>query len=114
MRFEEDSQEHSRKPVYVQELIDKMFLNVPRIELFAREQSNDVDWDYWGNEVDKFTVNTEKDDSTNKDSIRRHQIQLSDKVALQKRTTKERLVDSANKYGVKRNHQHTILEYLQE
>ena len=49
--FEEDSKEHSRKPVYVRELIDRMFLNVPRIELFAREQSNTEDWDYWGNEV---------------------------------------------------------------
>ncbi len=46
--FEEDSQEHSRKPTYVRELIDKMFLNVPCIELFAREQSNGEDWDYWG------------------------------------------------------------------
>jgi N6-adenosine-specific RNA methylase IME4 len=40
--FQADSQEHSRKPTYVRELIDKMFLNVPRIELFAREQSNRV------------------------------------------------------------------------
>jgi N6-adenosine-specific RNA methylase IME4 len=52
--FQAHSQEHSRKPSYVRELIDRMFLNVPRIELFAREQSNHVDWDYWGDELDKF------------------------------------------------------------
>jgi N6-adenosine-specific RNA methylase IME4 len=43
--FQADSQEHSRKPTYVRKLIDKMFLNVPRIELFAREQTNRLDWD---------------------------------------------------------------------
>ena len=25
-----------------------------KIELFAREQTNGVDWDYWGNKVRKF------------------------------------------------------------
>jgi hypothetical protein len=54
--FQADSKEHSRKPLYVRELIDQMFLNVPKIELFAREQSNPVDWDYWGNEVNLFDV----------------------------------------------------------
>jgi N6-adenosine-specific RNA methylase IME4 len=111
--FEEDSQEHSRKPTYVRELIDKMFLNVPKIELFAREQTNAVDWDYWGNEVDKYTTNTKKGDSTNKDSARRRQIQLSDKLASLKRTN-EHLVDSANKYGVERNHQTTLTQFLQQ
>jgi N6-adenosine-specific RNA methylase IME4 len=111
--FEEDSQEHSRKPIYVRELIDKMFLNVPKIELFAREQTNVVEWDYWGNEVDKYTKNTQKDDSTNKDSARRRQIQLSDKLASLKRTN-EHLVDSANKYGVERNHHTTLTQFLQQ
>jgi N6-adenosine-specific RNA methylase IME4 len=110
--FEEDSQEHSRKPTYVRELIDKMFLNVPKMEPFAREQTNVVDWDYWGNEVDKYTINTKKDDSTDKDTARRRQIQLSDKLASLKRTN-EHLVDSANKYGVERNHQTTLKGFLQ-
>jgi N6-adenosine-specific RNA methylase IME4 len=111
--FQEDSKEHSRKPTYVRELIDKMFLNVPKIELFAREQSNEVDWDYWGNEVSKFTTNTTKG-STNKEAARKLQIQLSDKLALQKRITKEHLVDSANKYGVEGNHQTTLKDFLQQ
>jgi N6-adenosine-specific RNA methylase IME4 len=111
--FQEDSKEHSRKPTYVREVIDKMFLNVPKIELFAREQSNEVDWDYWGNEVNKFTTNTTRN-STNKESTRKLQIQLSDKLALQKRTTKKHLVDSANKYGVEGNHQTTLKDFLQQ
>jgi len=106
--FEEDSQEHSRKPTYVRELIDKMFFNVPKIELFAREQSPGVDWDFWGDEVDKYTKNTKKDDSTDKDSTRRRQIQLSEKLASLKRTNDGHLVDPANKYGVERNNQTTL------
>jgi N6-adenosine-specific RNA methylase IME4 len=110
--FQEDSKEHSRKPSYVRELIDKMFLNVPKIELFAREQTNVVDWDYWGNEVDKYAINTKKDDFTDKDTARRRQVQLSDTLSTLKRTN-EHLVDSANKYGVERNHQTTLKGFLQ-
>jgi N6-adenosine-specific RNA methylase IME4 len=51
--FLKDSTVHSEKPKDVKECIDKMFLNVPKIELFARE-SSDLNWDYWGNEVTKF------------------------------------------------------------
>ena len=51
--FLKDSTVHSQKPKYVSEIIDKMFLNVPKIELFARESSNE-NWNYWGNEINKF------------------------------------------------------------
>lgn len=39
---------HSRKPVKMREMIEKVSYE-PRIELFARQYA--VDWDCWGNEV---------------------------------------------------------------
>ncbi len=41
--------EHSEKPPYFRDLIDKMYPNGKRIELFARTPSDG--WDVWGNEV---------------------------------------------------------------
>lgn len=41
--------EHSKKPDEVRDKIVQLFGNRPRIELFARQQSDD--WDCWGNEV---------------------------------------------------------------
>lgn len=42
--------EHSRKPDEVGEKIVRLFGNLPRIELFARQKSEG--WDVWGNEVE--------------------------------------------------------------
>jgi site-specific DNA-methyltransferase (adenine-specific) len=44
--------EHSRKPDEARERIVELFGDVPRIEMFARQQT--LGWDTWGNEVDKF------------------------------------------------------------
>jgi N6-adenosine-specific RNA methylase IME4 len=41
--------EHSRKPDEAYELIERMYSDLPRIELFARERHEG--WDAWGNEV---------------------------------------------------------------
>lgn len=43
-------QEHSRKPAEARERIVKLMGDLPRIELFARQQS--PGWDVWGNEVE--------------------------------------------------------------
>lgn len=40
---------HSKKPDAVRERIVELFGDIPRIELFAREQADG--WDCWGNEV---------------------------------------------------------------
>jgi site-specific DNA-methyltransferase (adenine-specific) len=40
---------HSKKPYKIIENIEKLFGDLPRIELFAREKHND--WDCWGNEI---------------------------------------------------------------
>lgn len=50
--FYEKRREHSRKPEYTREAINKMFGNLPKIELFAREQTEG--WDCYGNEINKF------------------------------------------------------------
>ena len=41
--------EHSRKPDEVRERIIKLCGDLPRIELFARQETEG--WDVWGNEV---------------------------------------------------------------
>ena len=46
--FIEERREHSRKPVQMREMIEKVSY-APRIELFAREHFDG--WDAWGNEV---------------------------------------------------------------
>lgn len=45
--------EHSRKPDIIRDKIVELIGDVPRIELFAREETKG--WDVWGNQVDKFS-----------------------------------------------------------
>ena len=47
--YSEERTEHSKKPLYFRSLIDKLYPNGNRIELFAREKAKG--WDVWGNEV---------------------------------------------------------------
>lgn len=51
-------QEHSRKPDVVRKRIAELMGDVPKIELFARQQY--PGWDAWGNEVSKFENNVIK------------------------------------------------------
>jgi len=46
--------EHSRKPDEAYELIERMYPELPRIELFARARR--PGWDAWGNETEKFAA----------------------------------------------------------
>lgn len=45
--------EHSRKPIQMREMIDRLLPNAYKCELFAREPWGDND--VWGNETDKFS-----------------------------------------------------------
>jgi N6-adenosine-specific RNA methylase IME4 len=45
---------HSRKPDEAYELIERMYPELPRIELFARARR--PGWDAWGNETEKFAA----------------------------------------------------------
>lgn len=47
--YSEERTEHSKKPEYFRNLIDKIYPNGNRIELFAREKIDG--WDNWGNEI---------------------------------------------------------------
>ena len=46
--------EHSRKPDCVRERIVELCGDLPRIELFARQQTKG--WDYFGNEIKHSTL----------------------------------------------------------
>jgi N6-adenosine-specific RNA methylase IME4 len=46
--------EHSRKPDEAYELIERMYSELPKIELFARQAR--PGWDVWGNETGKFAA----------------------------------------------------------
>lgn len=50
--FQEKPREHSRKPGYVQDMIELMYPNTTKIELFARRTREG--WDSYGNETAKF------------------------------------------------------------
>lgn len=44
--------QNSRKPEYVQDMIELMYPNTKKLELFARRSRKG--WDVWGNETTKF------------------------------------------------------------
>jgi len=52
----EPVREHSRKPDRVRSDIVSLFGDIPRLEMFARTTS--PGWDVWGNETEKFDMNS--------------------------------------------------------
>jgi N6-adenosine-specific RNA methylase IME4 len=48
--IEAHTSEHSAKPFAFTEIIQEMFPNLPRLEMFHRGETF-VGWDYWGNET---------------------------------------------------------------
>lgn len=47
--FTEKAQRHSQKPKIAYEIIERLYPDCQKLELYARNQRND--WDCWGNEV---------------------------------------------------------------
>ena len=47
--FREKSTKHSKKPLIAYEIIEKMFPNTEKIELFARNEREN--WDSFGDEI---------------------------------------------------------------
>lgn len=45
----EQATKHSKKPLCAYEMIENMFPNASKLEMFARNERNG--WDCWGNEV---------------------------------------------------------------
>lgn len=102
----EDSTEHSRKPETFRKIIDDVFWNVPKIELFARI-STDPNWDYWGNETKKFNGSTEDTSEELITQIRAMQLETVEKISKSK-LKKGHLIDPKNRYGADINNQTTI------
>jgi len=50
--FREAATQHSRKPVFVYEMLEDMFPDAKKIEIFARNSR--LGWDNWGNQVTLF------------------------------------------------------------
>ena len=48
----EPATQHSRKPQCAYEMLETMFPNAKKLELFARVEYKD--WDCWGNQTDHF------------------------------------------------------------
>ena len=48
--IKEKRTKHSKKPLYVRDMIDKWFPNTNKLEMFAR--TTGIGWDVWGNEVE--------------------------------------------------------------
>jgi len=51
--FSDESSIHSMKPPKVLKIIDNMFFNLKKLEIFSRKSTN-MDWDFVGNEKNKF------------------------------------------------------------
>jgi N6-adenosine-specific RNA methylase IME4 len=101
--FEFKNQEHSKKPIHLKKMIDQIFENIPKLELFSRN-SNDLNWDHWGNETEKFGKNM---DIKKKRKIRDEQHSLVDTLMKQKKI-KGKMIDKANIYGLERNNQQIL------
>lgn len=50
--FTEKSRQHSRKPDFAYQMVDLLYPNHPKIDVFSRELR--PGWDQYGNELDKF------------------------------------------------------------
>lgn len=46
-----DREQHSKKPDVVYEIIEKMYPEYAKVELFARNKEERKNWTYWGNEL---------------------------------------------------------------
>lgn len=105
--FQFNVEEHSKKPKILKKMIHQIFENIPKLELFSRD-SNDLNWEYWGNEVVKFGKNNNQE---KKRKIIEEQYSLVEKFNDQKRM-KGKMIDRNNKYGLKRNKQQQLKEFL--
>ncbi len=106
----EKREEHSKKPDVFKEMISKLYEDVPRIELFAR-QSEDLKWDYWGNETDKFGSAKRDEEAVAK--IREVQIKKAEMCQKCVRNNVKQ-IDHHNKFGLERNGQNSMLKYLKK
>jgi N6-adenosine-specific RNA methylase IME4 len=105
--FQFNVEEHSKKPKYLKKMIDQIFENIPKLELFSRD-SNDLNWENWGNEIEKFGKNNNQE---KKRKMIENQYSLIEELNEQKRM-KGKMIDRNNKYGLKRNKQQQLTDFI--
>lgn len=105
--FLEDPTEHSKKPELVRENIDELFMNLPKIELFARESKN-KNWEYWGNETKKFGSSSEDTKSTRKKQLELQKV-IKDWVSKRQST-----YDKKTKMTFELNSHKDVDDYLKK
>ena len=49
--YSEEGTVHSREPFYFYDLLDKLYPDVLKVELFARDPPCRSGWAYWGDEI---------------------------------------------------------------
>lgn len=100
--------EHSKKPNDVIKMIEAIYEDIPRIELFARATVSPK-WDYFGNETDKFGVNKKYDKQ--RPSTLEVQTKLRDSISGGK-LSRKKLIDQGNRFGLDRNRQKSMKDYF--
>jgi N6-adenosine-specific RNA methylase IME4 len=56
--FQEKAREHSRKPIAAYEMIEQMYPNVPRMDVFSRESR--IGWEQYGDQCDFYSEQASK------------------------------------------------------
>jgi len=112
--FIQKPDEHSRKPTYVKQVISRIFENVPKIELFARD-SSDPNYDYYGNESELFgkrmceehILAIREEQKKTIELIKRYPDRMQSKKGK-----KIKLGDNRNVFGLERNKQQSLLDFF--
>ena len=99
-----------------------MFLDVPRIELFARmvnKKEELLHWDHWGNELSSSASIMDKLNQEQVDMVRFAQIQLAQEISQCKKIlslnkNKGKMVDKGNRYGLQRNRQRNLHSFFSQ
>lgn len=102
---------HSEKPKEVHDIINKIFEDVPKLEVFARDKC-DKSWDYYGKEVGIHKNEKFKDEELKR--IRKKQDSLLEQ--LNKSTIKftKKIIDYQYRFGLERGRQESICNFFKK
>jgi hypothetical protein len=95
LTLKDERTEHSRKPMFTYELIEKYFYCIPQIEFFTRKIN--IKFDSFGNDQMKFT--TKKFSSIQKKKIQKIQKENYQKIKMLKsfKESKKFIIDQSDK-----------------
>lgn len=107
--WESKASEGNVKPTGIRDLIDKMYLNIPKIELLSKS-CRGMGWEYWDSEN---LVPLTESQELEKKKILAEQIEIAKRYEHVKRIfTSAQCIDRNNKYGTEANNQKTITSFL--